>query len=230
MRARDVQRLMLGTFVRPPEETGTGAPRVEAVFGYLVRHDRGHLLLDTGLGRGDQQTEDWYRPRRVDLVTALASAGAALSDVDVVVNCHLHADHAGQNATFRAIPIHVQPAERAAARDPDYTIQAWVDGPEVIYREIAGDHELVPGIRVLATPGHSPGHQSLLVETDEGPTILAGQALYSVGEWTGRAGAREGRSHARDLPRYDASVAKLRAIDPVRVWFGHDRATWSRDG
>ena len=223
-----ITRLDVGEFTFPADEPWPGETGV--VVAYLVRHSDGIVLFDTGLGLGESELDERYHPRPRPIADVLAAERLTVADIDLVVNCHLHADHAGQNATFRGIPIHVQPAERAAARDPDYTIQAWVDGPEVIYREIAGDHELVPGIRVLATPGHSPGHQSLLVETNEGPTILAGQALYSVGEWTGRAGAREGRSHARDLPRYDASVAKLRAIDPVRVWFGHDRATWRRDG
>ena len=115
-----------------------------------------------------------------------------------------------------------------SGRASDYTIEAWVDGPGVVYRPITGDHEILPGVEVVATPGHSPGHQSLLATTDEGPTILAGQALYSVGEWTATPGAREGRSPARDQSAYDRSVAKLRAIDPVRVWFGHDRETWVR--
>src|SRR6185369_12544302 len=97
---------------------------------------------------------------------------------------------------------------------PDYTIQAWIDGPGLIYRPVEGDHAILPGIEVVSTPGHSPGHQSLLVVTDEGPTILAGQALYSVGEWTGAAGAREGRSSARDLAAYDASVGRLKALEP----------------
>jgi glyoxylase-like metal-dependent hydrolase (beta-lactamase superfamily II) len=130
--------------------------------------------------------------------------------------------------TFRGVPIYVQPAERAAVAAGDYTIDRWIDGPGVVYREVAGDHEILPGVRVIATPGHSPGHQSLLVETAEGPTILAGQALYSAGEWMGIAGAREGFTSARDRSAYDASVGKLKAIDPVRVWFGHDRETWAR--
>src|SRR3954471_16469355 len=76
-----VQRLLLGSFVRPAEETGTGAPRVEGVYGYLVRHPDGLVLLDTGIGRGDEETEQWYRPRRVPLPQALASAGASLDDL-----------------------------------------------------------------------------------------------------------------------------------------------------
>ncbi len=67
MRIDDVRRLDLGTFVRPAEETGTGQPRIEAVHAYVVRTPAGVLLLDTGLGAADEETEAWYRPRRVPL-------------------------------------------------------------------------------------------------------------------------------------------------------------------
>jgi N-acyl homoserine lactone hydrolase len=196
------------------------------------------VLFDTGLGiagserRRDQrlvrELEARYQPRPRPIEAILARERIAIEDVDVVVNCHLHPDHAGQNIAFRGVPIYVQPAEREAARNPDYTIPAWVDSPGVTYRPVEGDHEILPGIMIVATPGHSPGHHSLLVDADAGPTILAGQAVYSVGEWTGRAGAREGRSSARDQPAYDRSVEHLKALDPVRVWFGHDRETWVR--
>jgi N-acyl homoserine lactone hydrolase len=93
VRTDDVTRLWLGTFVRPAEETGTGHPRLEAVYGYLIRHARGLVLLDTGLGEADAETEDWYRPQRVPLQTALGAHGVDLGDVAVVVNCHLHFDH-----------------------------------------------------------------------------------------------------------------------------------------
>jgi N-acyl homoserine lactone hydrolase len=227
MRARpSIARLDVGEFTFPDDEPWPGETGV--VVAYLLRHPDAIVLFDTGLGLGQSPLDERYHPRPRPIADVLATEGLAIGDIDLVVNCHLHADHAGQNATLRGVPIVIQPAERAAARDPDYTIQSWIDGPDVVYRETAGDHDLLPGVRVLATPGHSPGHQSLLVETIEGPTILAGQALYSVGEWTGRPGAREGRTVARDQPAYDRSVAKLRAIDPVRVWFGHDRETWTR--
>ena len=95
MRIDDVRRLDLGTFVRPAEETGTGEPRVEAVYAYAVRTPAGVLLLDTGLGEADEETEAWYRPRRVSLSGALATAGLTNADIALVANCHLHFDHIG---------------------------------------------------------------------------------------------------------------------------------------
>jgi N-acyl homoserine lactone hydrolase len=75
MRSKEVIRLLLATFVRPAEETGTGASRLEAVYGYLIRHRDGLVLLDTGLGEGDTETESWYRPQRIALPDALAECG-----------------------------------------------------------------------------------------------------------------------------------------------------------
>jgi N-acyl homoserine lactone hydrolase len=220
-----ITRLDVGQFTFPADEPWPGETGV--VVAYLVRHPEGLILFDTGLGLGKSELDARYHPEPRPIDAVLVEQRLGVADIDLVVNCHLHADHAGQNVAFRGIPIYVQPAELAAARRADYTIEAWIEGPGMTYRPVAGDHEILPGVTVISTPGHSPGHQSLLVATEEGPTILAGQALYSVGEWMGVAGAREGRSVARDQPAYDRSVAALRALDPVRVWFGHDRASWA---
>jgi len=103
MRVEEVRRLDLGTFVRPAEETGTGEPRIEAVYGYAVPtatsrpHHNELIILDTGLGEGEEETEAWYRPRRAPLATALQAHGYILGEVISVVNCHLHFDHIGDS-------------------------------------------------------------------------------------------------------------------------------------
>jgi len=86
MRVDDVARIELGSFVRPPEETGTDRHRVETVLGYVARTPEGVLLLDTGLGEGDAETEAWYRPRRVGIEDALRTVGLMVGDIDLVVN------------------------------------------------------------------------------------------------------------------------------------------------
>jgi N-acyl homoserine lactone hydrolase len=220
-----ISRLDVSEFVFPDDEPWPGETGV--VVAYVVRHPDAIVLFDTGIGFGSAIMDERYhaRPRRIEDV--LAQQSLAIGDIDVVINCHLHADHAGQNAAFPGVPIYVQPAEFRASQAPHYTIPEWVHRPDLEYRQVAGDHEVLPGLRVISTPGHSPGHQSLLVEADEGPTILVGQAVYSAGEWTATADAREGRSTARDRPDYLASIHKLRQLEPVRLWFGHDRTSWS---
>ena len=141
--------LLLSEFRFPDPEL---AGRVGVVMGYAVRHEGGILLFDTGFGFGSAELEATYHPvgRPVDEV--LAKAGIPIGDITAVVNCHLHADHAGQNARFPGVPIFVQPVEWELAHTPDHTILEWIDFPGARYEQVAGDHEPVAGIRVVATP------------------------------------------------------------------------------
>ncbi len=227
MRVDDVRRLDLGTFVRPPEETG-GAPRVEAVYGYAVPHASGLVLLDTGIGTADEETEAWYRPRRVPLQQALETHGWTLDDVSLVVNCHLHFDHCGGNPLLAGRRVVAQRTELATARAGDYTNTALVDYPGVVYEELDGEAELLPGVHCLPTPGHVDGHQSLVVVCDDGSIVLAGQSHDSASAWSAdalAAGARE-RGHDEPLPPYPPWMRRLLDLDPRRVVFAHDAAVW----
>ena len=217
--------LDVGEFTFPADEPWPG--ELGVVVAYAIRRREGVLLFDTGFGFGVPELEERYQQKARWIEDVLGEAGIRLTEVDIVANCHLHADHAGQNARMTGVPIYVQPAELEIARAGDYTIDEWVDGPAVRYEAIEGDHELVPEIRILATPGHAPGHQSLVVDQPDGPVLLSGQAVYGLDEWLAQPG-REGRTTARDKVAYDASLARLRALEPTRVLFAHDRRPWSR--
>jgi glyoxylase-like metal-dependent hydrolase (beta-lactamase superfamily II) len=223
-----VQRLLLGSFVRPAEETGTGAPRVEGVYGYLVRHPHGLLLLDTGIGRGDEETEQWYRPRRVPLPRALASAGASLGDLSLVVNCHLHFDHCGGNPLVGATPILAQRTELEVARAGDYTFTELLDHPGSSYEPLDGEAEPLPGVHLIPTPGHVDGHQSVVVVSQDGTVVLAGQSHDTASAWSADALAARARElgHAEPLPVAPAWMDRLLAFDPRRVVFAHDASVW----
>jgi glyoxylase-like metal-dependent hydrolase (beta-lactamase superfamily II) len=204
------------------------AHRRGVVMGYAVRHRGGLLLFDTGFGFGNDELDARYRieARRIEAV--LTEAGLRLDDVTTVVNCHLHVDHAGQNAALPGIPIHVQPREWEVAHTTEHTILEWIDFPGARYERIAGDHDVAPGIRVVATPGHTPGHQSLAVDTDGGLVVLAGQAVYTVEEWSGTPDELEGRPNAPAPDDYERSLERLRELRPATVHFGHDGRTWHR--
>jgi glyoxylase-like metal-dependent hydrolase (beta-lactamase superfamily II) len=222
----DIVPLVLGEFRFAADEPDAGEAGV--VVAYAVRHRRGVLLFDTGFGFGNDELDAYYSISARRVADVLSEAGIAMEDVTAVVNCHLHVDHAGQNSVFPGIPIFVQPAEWEVAHTTEHTILDWIDFPGADYRPIAGDHEPVEGVRVVATPGHTVGHQSLVVATTRGNVVLAGQALYTAGEWVGDAGAREGRWRAPDVASYDRSIERLKAIDPVQVAFAHDREVWTR--
>ena len=160
----------------------------------------------------------------------LAEAGIGLDEITAVANCHLHADHAGQNAAFPDTPIHVQPIEWELAHTTDHTVLEWIDFPGARYQPIAGDHDIVDGVRIVATPGHTAGHQSLVVDGPGGPTILAGQACYTVGEWIGDPDDLDGRPEGPNRDAYDRSIRRLRERRPERVLFGHDRRPWLAGG
>jgi glyoxylase-like metal-dependent hydrolase (beta-lactamase superfamily II) len=213
-----------GTFTFSEDEPYAGEEGV-VVAHALRRRDGRVFLFDTGISQGDPELDARYHPVERRLDVALAAIGIDLGQIDAATNCHLHADHAGQNFRLSGIPIYVQRAERELAATPDYTVRAWIDGPGTTYRVVDGDADVAPGIRILATPGHTAGHQSLVVETRRGRVLLAGQAIYSRDEWLDRAG-REGRTTARDQSAYDRSIARLRSLSPTQVRFAHDRATW----
>jgi glyoxylase-like metal-dependent hydrolase (beta-lactamase superfamily II) len=203
------------------------ADRRGIVMCYAIRHAEGVFLFDTGFGFDSDELNETYHPTTRPIGDALSDAGIAIADVTALANCHLHGDHAGQNSAFAGVPIHVQPVEWELAHTADHTIVDWVDFPGIHVVPRSGDHEPVTGIRVVATPGHTPGHQSLVIKEADGLVVLAGQACYSVGEWIGDPTAIEGRTSSSDRAAYDRSIERLRGFDPVRVYFAHDRAHWS---
>lgn len=223
-----VRRLDLGLFVRPAVETGEPHPRVEPVLAYLVRHERGLILFDTGIGEADPETEAHYRPHRRALQDALASAGVTPADIALVVNCHLHFDHCGGNPLLADTPILVQDTELAAARGAGYTVGALIDFPGARYRELSGEAEVWPGVWIIPTPGHTAGHQSLVVRRPDGTVVLAGQAHDLASHFASAHLAREAahRSIAPPLPPYPHWLDRLTAFDPRRVFFAHDASVW----
>jgi N-acyl homoserine lactone hydrolase len=221
-----VRRVDFGYFVRPAEETGTGSPRVEPCLGYAVRHPDGLLLFDTGMG-SHPEVDAHYRPRRQALPEALSAVGATVGDVTEVVNCHLHFDHIGGNPALGGRPVFVQRIELDAARTTtDYTLPELLDG--AAYEQLDGQAEVRPGVFVVPTPGHTDGHQSLVVRTSDGTVIVAGQShdtatAYAADVLAWRAD-RDG--HAQPLPAVAAWIDTLQRFDPRRVVFAHDHSIW----
>jgi N-acyl homoserine lactone hydrolase len=172
-------------------------------FSDTIEHPDGLVLVDTGMiDTTPELDEQWHptpHPLPEDVVTRVA----------VVVNTHLHFDHCGGNRLFPGLPIHVQRRELADARtEDDYTIPEWVDFPGVTYVEHDGEGEILPGVRLLPAPGHTAGHQVVVVDTDEGPVVLGGDVAYSFAEL--ERGETEGQRLVLQLaaPTYVAHLEK----------------------
>src|SRR5262249_17599093 len=124
----------------------------------------------------------------------------------------LDSPHCGANRLFPGVPIHVQARELADARSrDDYTIREWVDFDGATYVEHEGEVELLAGIRLLPTPGHTDGHQSVIVETGGRPVVVGGDVAVWFGEL--------------DEP-HTAGQLRVRALDPELVWLTHEHEPW----
>lgn len=205
--------LRLAEMVYPPSHPMHGWPGV--VYGYAILTIRGAVLVDTGIGPAHPDVDPDYRPTRADLLGILSEHGIERSGILAIVNTHLHFDHCGGNPLFPGTPIYVQREERAAAREVGYTIPEWVDYPGVKFKEVEGDHLLIDGVNLLATPGHTPGHQSVAVNTKEGTVLLAGQAVAGPEEWLGRDPL------SSSSPAGFRSAEQLRKLAPRLVYFSH---------
>ncbi|MEU6845616.1 N-acyl homoserine lactonase family protein [Streptomyces sp. NPDC046716] len=223
-----VRRLDLGYFIRPALETGGPQPRVEPVLAYLVQHERGLILFDSGIGKADPETEAHYRPRRRALQEALAAAGVGPDDISLVANCHLHFDHCGGNPLLGGKPILVQDVELATARNGDYTFVELIDFPAASYEELAGEVEVWPGVWIIPTPGHTKGHQSLVLRQPDGAVVLAGQAHDFASHFASDQLARQAALHGveQPLPAHPHWLERLADFDPRRVLFAHDCSVW----
>ncbi len=172
------------------------------VFGWAIEGGDGTILVDTGMVDSTPELDAEWGP--------VLLPWPELGDVVAVVNTHLHFDHCGGNRRFAGTPTYVQRTELAAAVAPDY-LEEWVSFPGESYVELDGDAELFPGVSVLFTPGHSPGHQSVLVETDDGLTVLGGDVTYSMRELIDGA---------------TPSILRIHELRPRRVYLAHHERPW----
>jgi N-acyl homoserine lactone hydrolase len=227
-----LRRLDLGWFIRPGSETADGQPRVEPALAYLVRHGDDLLLFDTGIGTADAETDAHYRPYRRPLDEALAAAGARAGDIGLVVNCHLHFDHIGGNPRFAHVPILAQAAELALVRGGQHAPGHLVDFAGARYEELRGEAEIRPGLWIVPTPGHTAGHQSLVVRRPDGTVVLAGQTHATASDFAAARLARTAAAQgaAPPLPEPDGWPERLLEFDPRRVLFAHDASVWEAAG
>jgi N-acyl homoserine lactone hydrolase len=209
------------------------------IVGYLLTTENGRrIVVDTGIHRSHIEDPDrtfggtdfaaLLRPvmRIEDTVDyRLAVLGLRGADITDVINTHLHFDHAGNNEAFPNATFHVQRSHYEAAIDnPSFPNQYWrIEG--LNYDLLDGETDLGDEIIVFPTPGHAPGHQSVLVRLSSGDNvIICGDAIYEednlrYDNWGGHADPVQARESAMALMERAKTLG-------ATVFYGHDAAQW----
>ena len=225
--------------------TMTIGPLTLPVPCYLIQTEDGkNILIDSGLPLNMPESERTEAVKEdslgrsllmeygKDVIEQLATIGVRPADIDLLICTHYDDDHAGYIAAFpnaRLIAQRLQ-HEVASAGHPRFALtrSQW-DQPASRYQLVDGDTQLLPGLELIETSGHVPGHQAVLVHlTQTGPVLLAIDAVAVQAHFTAdRPGAPTDADGAGAI----ASTRKL--LDLVErkhislVIFGHDGPQWS---
>ena len=202
-------------------------PEIEILLpGFSINTDQGTLGLCTvTLVRGGKLTvvDVGHFGRRTMLVETLQSHGISTEDIGRVILTHAHWDHSQNTDLFPNAEIVISKRELEYSRNPranDYaTAKYFADTltPHTVV-EVSGETELEKGLGTFDTPGHTAGHQSVLVETSGGLVCLGGDAISDAG------------ALSRGLPAYvfwsvkqaEESLKKISGAASV-IYPGHDR-------
>ena len=191
------------------------------VHGFVVSFPGGAALVDSGVGGPERWLTSWRVVNR-SIADALDELDMTPGDIGFVINTHLHFDHCGQNAVFKHAPFYVQRAELDRARTESPELTGWFDFMNAQFELLDGDAEVLPGLRVIATPGHTVGHQSVLVQSADGQSdVLIGDAAYQPRQYLDPLSDELPDGQASDVRSWRASVAKIMSAEPDRVHFCH---------
>jgi len=141
---------------------------------YLVQTGDGkNILIDSGLPEIMPEGYSEFENGQ-DVLQQLASLGIKPDEIDIVISTHYDGDHAGRHAAFTKAQYVVQRVHHLdAASNPRFAaIRPQWDQPMERIRLVDGDTELLPGLELIETSGHVPGHQSVLVRLPKTGAIL----------------------------------------------------------
>jgi len=202
---------------------------------YLIKHPQGWFLWDTGiadavaampngLAPADPKAISWRRPKT--LAAQLDQLGVKPSDLKGMAVSHTHPDHIGNVELFPGTMLYVQKAEYewpGANNQPRFKREHPVTLLEGD-RDVFGDGSVV----LLSTPGHTPGHQSLLVKLPKtGTLVLSGDAVHFKANWDNRGVPTMNVSKEQTLESMQ-KIADVMAREKAQLWINHDKA--QRDG
>ncbi len=202
---------------------------------YLIKHAQGWFLWDTGvsdavaampngLAPADPKAVFWRRPKT--LAAQLDQLGVKPADIKAMAVSHTHPDHIGNVEQFPATMLYVQKAEYewpGANNQPRFKAEHPVTLLEGD-RDVFGDGSVM----ILSTPGHTPGHQSLLVKLPKsGALLLSGDAVHFKANWDNRGVPAMNVSKDQTLASMQ-KIADVMAGEKAQLWINHDKA--QRDG
>jgi len=153
-------------FMKDPGKT----MEMPLIMWYLTDGER-RVLVDTGGTAPDHRYQPYTRTKEQEPLAALLSLGVRPGEITDVILTHLHWDHAGNNQLFPNAVFYVQKAELQYAAAPIVLHKNSYDHKVIFnteYKVLNGDCGLFGGISVILTPGHSPGSQSVVVDTSRG--------------------------------------------------------------
>ena len=216
-----------------------------AVWNLVVDHPDGVVLWDTG--SDPEATSVWPAPLfeafghvdadERDLDTALAEVGYTVDDIDIVVQSHLHLDHAGGLAHFDGtdVPVYVHRRElehaylsaKTTAGDIAYLASDF--DHDLNWQVVDGDRQLLPGFELLHLPGHTPGLLGAHLEREGTDLLIAGDEAFLAANY--EQDREMGSSLVYDSRAWAASKRTLedreRRTDAT-VLYGHDPEQFER--
>jgi glyoxylase-like metal-dependent hydrolase (beta-lactamase superfamily II) len=199
------------------------------------------IIFDTGIGDISTFSEQWKKQvepfgfksiSTAEFIARLKEIGLKPEDIDIVFNSHLHVDHAGFGKLFKHAKFCVQRGEIRYAYAPNpfhagaYSREHF-DFPGVDWMPIVGDYEIFDGINALTTPGHTPYHQSLTVNTKEGTVILTGDCCYNREEWEDLV--HPGSAFTPSIEVAIDSIRKLKRVKNSIPLFNHDMEFFTKE-
>jgi N-acyl homoserine lactone hydrolase len=197
---------------------------------YLVQTGDGkHILIDSGLPEVIPEEDAEFENGR-DVLQQLASIGLQPDDIDTVISTHYDSDHAGRHAAFTKAQYVVQRTHHLdAAGNRRYAdVRPQWDQPMERIRLVDGDTDLLPGLTLIETSGHVPGHQSVLLRLPKTGAVLLTIDAVSFAEGFTRDKPDDGSDPNAEAIR--ASTNKLLDLVELQkiglVIFGHDPHQW----
>src|SRR6266850_1354525 len=202
---------------------------------YLIKHAQGWLLWDTGLTDAiaampegqrpaDPRMTHWRRPKT--LAAQLDQLGVKPADIKYVAVSHTHPDHIGNITLFPQSMLLVQKAEYEWPNP----LGVGRFKPEHPVTKLEGDKDVFGdgSIMIISTPGHTPGHQSLLVKLPKtGAVLLSGDAVHFASNWEIRA-VPSMNSNKEQTQASMQKIADTLTRENGQLWINHDKA--QRDG